>query len=189
MISQTGSARLDIGRTWDGQLLAASEKAAITLKIEPDAIHLDIDAPFHDDPAPSTSPGSVDGLWNYEVVELFIAGPPQLDGRIPYLEVELGPHSHYLVLQLSDVRQVAVQGLPLDYSAEIDQTAGRWRGKAVVPNSYLPPPPHCVNAYAIHGVGNARRYLAWQPVPGAQPDFHQPRCFAPLVDPIADSAG
>ncbi len=143
-------------------------------------LHIQIDAPFHNDPAPDHPPGSVDGLWNFEVVELFIAGPPQRDGAIPYLEVELGPHGHYLVLQLSDIRKVATQGFPLEFDAEIDFKARRWRGRAQIPASYLPPLPHHLNVYAIHGTGSKRCYLAWQPVPGARPDFHQPRCFVPL---------
>lgn len=176
--------RLVITATWNGNPVPPAQQVFVRLNRQASGdLHLDIDAPFHNDPAPSQPPGSVDGLWNFEVVELFIAGPPQRDGAIPYLEVELGPHGHYLVLQLSDVRKVANQGLPLDFDAEIDLDTSRWRGRAVIPASYLPPLPHRLNAYAIDGEGDARRYLAWQPVPGARPDFHQPRCFAPLLSP------
>ena len=37
------------------------------------------------------------------------------------------------------------------------------------------------NAFAIHGVGPQRRYLACTPVPGPQPDFHRLEVF-PAVD-------
>jgi len=36
------------------------------------------------------------------------------------------------------------------------------------------------NAYAIHGQGSERRYLAAHAVRGAAPDFHRLECFAAL---------
>ncbi len=52
-----------------------------------------------------------------------------------------------------------------------------------MPRSWLPPGPHRVNAYAIHGVGAARRYLAWAPSEGEGPDFHRLEAFRPAVLP------
>ncbi|MBY0399504.1 hypothetical protein K2X89_04365, partial [Myxococcota bacterium] len=56
----------------------------------------------------------------------------------------------------------------------------RWRGRARVPLDFLPTGLCSANAYAIHGVGDARRYLAWHPVPGPQPDFHRLELFPPI---------
>jgi hypothetical protein len=44
----------------------------------------------------------------------------------------------------------------------------------------VPEGPWRFNAYAIHGVGAARRYLAHFPVPGPRPDFHRLECFGAL---------
>lgn len=43
---------------------------------------MEVDAPFHDDPAPPLPVGVCPGLWDYEVVELMLLGS---DER--YLEV------------------------------------------------------------------------------------------------------
>lgn len=132
-----------------------------------------VDAPFHDDPPPAAPPGPTRALWEHEVVELFVAGPDD-----HYLEIELGPHGHHLVLWLEGVRRPAQERLPL--ALEVAREGGRWtataRTDARVP---LPAPPWRVNAYAIHGVGAERRYLAHAPVPGSQPDFHRLERFVP----------
>jgi len=37
----------------------------------------------------------------------------------------------------------------------------------------IPSSPRTPNAFAIHGIGDERRFLAWVPVPGSAPDFHR----------------
>ena len=71
------------------------------------------------------------------------------------------------------------RALPLDYQAQI--SGGHWSGKAVIPWAYLPPEPWTFNAYAIHGTGEQRRYLALFAVPGPEADFHRLHCFQPLL--------
>jgi len=125
------------------------------------------------------------------VVELFVLALPAR-----YLEIELGPHGHHLVLQLDGVRNVIETVTELDYDSAV--TGARWRGRAVLPSSQLPDwrsggrrsrgsesgmsgtGASRVNAYAIHGRGTGRRYLAAYPVPGPVPDFHRLECFGPL---------
>ena len=163
---------LTIAHRWDGVRLAHAA-ARLRLALEPDALRIEVEAPFHGDPAPTGAAGPTDRLWEHEVVELFIQGSGPA-----YTEVELGPAGHHLVLRLDGVRQVRDSLLPIDFAAEV--LGGRWRGVARVPRSLLPALPWRGNAYAIHGPPRARVYSAWQPVPGAQPDFHQPAAFAPL---------
>lgn len=95
-----------------------------------------------------------------------------------YLEVELSPHGHHLVLRLAGVRRVVAAGLELDYRAAVD--GDRWRGEARLPRSWLPPTPHRAAAFAVHGTGGRRRHLSSLPLPGDAPDFHQPHRFPPL---------
>ena len=59
-------------------------------------------------------------------------------------------------------------------------------GSAVARLEDLPPGLAAANAYAIHGEGSARRYLAWTPVPGPAPDFHRLEYFAPLEQARVD---
>lgn len=160
--------RLDIATDWRGE--PAAEGGSVTLRDDGDLV-LSVDAPFHDDPAPDGAPGVTEGLWNHEVVEVFIAGPAG------YVEIELGPHGHQLVLVLTGVREATDQRPELVFDASI--AGDRWTGEARVPRALLPEGPHRLNAFAIFGASQ-RTYLAWSPLPGPQPDFHQPDRF-PVV--------
>jgi hypothetical protein len=181
LIEHAGSVELsridfEVQGTWDGKPLEANEFARIGMRVDHEsaALVLTVDAAFYDDPAPETEPGSVDGLWEFEVVEIFLLGD---DER--YLEIELGPHGHFLGLCLAGRRNVIEAGIPVDFS--VDRRDHRWRGEARISLKWLPSAIRAANAYAIHGLGNARRYLAAHPVPGDAPDFHRLECFAPLV--------
>lgn len=173
---------LTIARTWDGLEIPVSERVQILAGVSADALVLHVDAPYFGDPPPPGSAGPCEGLWAYEVVELFIEGP---SGR--YTEIELSPHGHHLVLRLSRPRQVIDRCLPIAFQSV--RTRERWRGTARVPLGLLPEDrPLRGNAYAMHGEGSARRYLAMFPVPGAKPDFHQPHRFELLGLPHLEEA-
>jgi hypothetical protein len=176
---------LTIDHTWDGAPIGDGERATLRLSADPLGLRIEVDAPFHGDPAPSAPPGPTPGLWDFEVVELFIAGSGS-DADLPYLEVELGPHGHHLVLSLRGVRQSRWSAAPMAYEAAI--TGDRWAGVAVVPWAWLPAGPHRGNAYAIHGAGSDRRYLAMSPTLGDKPDFHKPARFVALAMPCAPGA-
>lgn len=167
----------EITRTWDGCDVPAAEAVRLQVACDARALRLEVDAPLHSDPPPQAPPGATPGLWNHEVVELFVAGPGT---PVPYLEIELGPYGHHLVLQLRGVRQPVASELPAELVVE--RFGSRWRGRLSLDASLLPPRPWRCNAYAIHGVGAGRRYLAWRPLPGSAPDFHQPEHFGAWVE-------
>ncbi|ASQ91589.1 hypothetical protein CHL67_02865 [Prosthecochloris sp. GSB1] len=165
--------RLDVGRNWDGGAALPDERARIAFWLDDGEIAVHVEAPFHDDPAPSGPAGEKEGLWSHEVVELFLLGK---NGR--YLEIELGPHGHHLILSLHGIRQTSGRLAPAHCTTRIDGL--RWRGfMKLKPDTALLPFTH-VNGYAMHGEGKSRRYLAASPVPGEHPDFHQPARFIPL---------
>jgi hypothetical protein len=183
-----GRLTLDVIHHWNGLQRAGREPAVVfELRADPSGYLIEIDALYHFDPAPPHPPGSCDGLWQFEVVELFIAtaAEPGADvnaGR--YLELEFGPHGHYLALQFGGYRERAGGPLPLDYrvtTANIGEGL-RWRAEAVVPFGYVPPAPHRLNAFAVFGV-TPRCYLAHAPATGTRPDFHRLGSFVPLVLP------
>ncbi len=166
---------LRVEGTWNGDPVEAAEQGEGRLRWEDGGLVVEVAAPFHGDPAPSGPPGPTPGLWEYEVVELFVAHGER------YTELELGPHGHHLLLRLDGARRVVASGLPVDYSARV--AGSRWTGRARVAAEHLPPEPWTGNAYAIHGVGHTRRYLAAYPVWGEAPDFHRLEHFRPLERP------
>jgi hypothetical protein len=159
-----------IDKTWDGAPIGADEIARVELIAEPHRVVATVDAPFHGDPPPAGPPGPTGGLWEHEVVEIFLLGREDA-----YLEIELGPHGHHLALELRGARNVVRRGLPLRYDARIE--GRRWSGIASIPRGWLPDGLDRGNAYAIHGTGLSRRHLAAFPVPGDRPDFHRLDAF------------
>jgi hypothetical protein len=165
---------LKIRKSWNGEEALSSENAELTFSITHRELRIQLEASFHNDPAPPVPTGTCEGLWNYEVVELFLLGA---SGN--YLEIELGPHGHYLIYHLSGIRQVTACLTPLNCRTEI--SGHLWRGSIAVDlkNPDITP-LQSVNAYAVHGQGTERRFLAAFPLPGKTPDFHQPHYFKSL---------
>ena len=132
---------------------------------------------FWNDPArPEKPAGPLFRLWDYEVVELFLLNDAGL-----YLEVELGPWGHHLVLLLDNGKDLR-HSLPLDYSVQRGE-GGTWTGRAVIPTAYLPPNISKLNAYAIHGSGDERKYEALYPAEKGvhkAPNFHRLEDFKPI---------
>lgn len=158
--------RFPIERYWSGEPLPREHASWIDVVRAGDELLVTHEGPYFGDPPPSAAVGPTPRLWEHEVLELFLAG----DGD-RYLELELGPHGHHLVIVLYGVRTPVQQLLPIDYQARIMGT--RHSGSARVPAAYLPAPITRANAYAIHGPPHARCYHAHAPVPGDAPNFHQ----------------
>lgn len=172
--------RIVITHLWDGSPADPAEHVALELLAAParERLQIAIDAPFHADPPPPDAIGHTPGLWNFEVVELFLFGA---DSR--YLELEFGPHGHHLVLELHGVRTPVREVPQLHYRSELAHD--RWRGSAEIPAALLPPGVARWNAHAIHGLGHARRYLSAIPAGGEKPDFHRLDVPAPLDPALA----
>lgn len=169
---------LRIASTWNGEPACPDEIVELMLARRRDGLALTVEAPWFGDPPPSAPVGRTDRLWEHEVVELFLAGPGA-PHDIPYLEVELAPHGHFLVLRFRGVRRLVGSEPRLDFAVRHD--GERWTGRAHLPEAWLPPRPWRANAFALHGAGASRRHLAASPLPGPAPDFHQPDRFPPLA--------
>ena len=169
---RAGEHRLEIASDWRGTALCDEDVATVDVSLNRDRTVVAIDAPYRADPPPPGAPGPTEGLWEYEVVELFLAaddGTRGADHR--YTEIEVSPHGHYLILTFGGVRQRIGSHEALECSTSIH--GGRWRGTLRLDSAWLPTPPLRANAYRLCGRGSARRYLAAYPVPGDAPDFHQ----------------
>lgn len=163
--------KIAITRSWDGLELGKEHHIELQLQILEDVLDIRFQAPFYNDPPPKAPAGSLNGLWEYEVVEVFIA-----HGET-YTELEFGPHGHYLLLKLEGVRNLVVGELPLNYTSFLENDG--WKGEAQVKLSDLPAFPWTFNAFAIHGV-HSRVYKAAFPPGGAEPDFHRLDSFKPF---------
>jgi hypothetical protein len=165
-----GVRTIEIDRLWNGDPALPGERVRLQLDETDHLLDVRIDAPLHGDPAPGTPPGRCDGLWDFEVVELFLVGPGDR-----YLELEFGPGGHWLALELNGVRRIAHHDVPITYS--VTHEGAGWCGRASIARGRLPDPILSWNAFAIHGSGDRRRYLAASPVPGDEPDFHRIDAF------------
>ncbi|MCP4867227.1 MAG: hypothetical protein GY898_00730 [Proteobacteria bacterium] len=159
-----GFAELSVASTWDGTAIGPDEQVHLRLNWDERTLTIEVDAPFHDDPPPSSW-----RLWEHEVVELFVA-----HGEA-YTEIELSPLGEHLVLRFQGYRNRTEARLPIEFSSKVD--GARWRGVAEVKLRHLPAEPWTINAYAIHG--EPRRFLAWAPGEG-EPDFHRLETFRGL---------
>ena len=175
---------LKIDKSWDGRALPEQHRATVAFVLSSKELRVAIDAPYYGDAAPSSPPGSTDRLWEFEVVELFLAGPEE-----SYLELEFGPLGHYLALECEGIRNAVRTGQRLDFNAK--RVGGRFIGVAVVSRELvaLPNGPLRANAYLIHNApcvpGTGRCYHAHSPVPGHRPDFHRLDCFVSVSEPQA----
>jgi hypothetical protein len=169
---------LAIAHDFRGQLLPESHHSLVRLSRSADELCIEVAAPYFADAAPTGPVGATDRLWEHEVVEVFIA-----DAAEHYLEVELSPHGHHLVLELNGVRKVVRSLLPIRYAARIERSpasAARFFGEARVPWAYLPTPASRVNAFAIHGPRAQRCYHAHSAPGGEVADFHKLGSFVPF---------
>jgi hypothetical protein len=193
-----------ISHLWSGESLKDDEKINISVAVDSEVqqahgepcLVISVDAPFYDNAKPQVTAVhqtdgkgclNFEGLWNFEVVEVFIKGRSD-----KYLEIEMGPHGHYLILACDGYRQCFTRGIePISYSAIISN--GRWTGRLVCPLRLLPPPtdiracPYTFNAYAIHSNSAGERVYCTAFLPPrtdevdySQPDFHKLELFQPL---------
>jgi hypothetical protein len=171
---------LVIDRLWNGEPAWPSERSEVAFSVTAEGLAVEVTASFHGDPPPATAAGRTDALWEHEVIELFLA-----NAAGHYLELEFGPHGHSLALLFSGIRQLRRDDIPILFQAQI--IGSNWHGTAQIETSYLPAHLSLANAYAIHGQGQHRRYLAAFAVPGPQPDFHQPHFFQTLTSSMTSA--
>lgn len=171
--------QLTIDRLWDGRPAPAHARVGVSLwgldDAARDEARVSFDAPFHGDPAPPAPPGRFDTLWEHEVVEVFLA-----NAKYEYLELEFGPHGHYLGLGFRGERNCVVRRMDLE--PRFERLRGRWRVECPIPRAHLPVGCDRINAYAIYGAGRARTHLAYGPGDGPRPDFHALSSFVRLCE-------
>ena len=176
---------LGLDRLWDGTPAPAGVGGAARLEIAGPEVVLAWDVALRGTAnLPDGAPRFLDGLWEHDVVELFLAPAAPSAGPARYLELEAGAGGHWLALALADVR---VRGRDLrnwDVRVEGAVHGARWRGRLRAPladvRSVAGDPPWRGMAAAGLGSHGERVLLASTPLPGDRADFHQPSAWPRL---------
>jgi hypothetical protein len=166
---------LDIRRYWNGAPCPdARLHGRVELAAEDEGLAIAASLPHQAAPQipPAPRGARVADLWSYDVVECFLVGA---GGR--YLELELGAGAHFLVLSFAAPRELADahEALPLDLDFATDSRG--WRSRVRLGWDLVPARLEALNAFVIA----SGAHLACVPVPGPQPDFHQPARFPRAV--------
>lgn len=177
--------RLELRRPW-GAPTPSALGGDVTLDAS-DRLTLDWNLTLPATPrVPGDMPGYLDGLWGYDVIELFVtASPPRARPR--YVELEAGPGGHWLALAFDGVRKRSAE--LHDLAPRISQrvVGTRWTGRlecdgAVIARHAGPPPWRGLACLVAGGArGTERVHLTSAPLPGDAPDFHQPEHWPPLA--------
>jgi len=163
---------LQIERCFDGAVCSDDRlSATVSLSRRKDGLLIRAQSPLlHDQSIPEAPKGTrVGNLWNYDVVEVFLVGPGHR-----YLEIELGAGGHWLVLGFDRIRHRENEFESFSPTFRYWKTEDRaWVSQIVIPWEMIPENIRAMNAFMIA----AGKFLAWSPVPGVKPDFHQPDSF------------
>ena len=166
--------QLLVNRVWNGGEHPDKElHATIDVSASDAGINIAVSAPWRDDMnIPDAPIGRLDGLWDYDVVELFLVGSDH-----NYLEIELGAGGHWLVLAFHEIRERSNSYEKLELQVDCNRSEDRWTSSTIIPWEIVPQPVRAWNGFVI-----ARgQFLAAYALPGEVPDFHQPDHFPSIV--------
>mgnify|MGYP001093540332 CR=1 FL=1 len=127
------------------------------------------------------------GLWDYDVVEVFIGHDLERINR--YKEFEVSPQNDWIDLDVDRDRD----GPKVDWKwnsgmkskTRIDEARRTWYCEMAIPwPAIAPRPPResdqfRLNLYRIEGAEPNRKYIAWRPV--HSPSYHTPEAFGRLI--------
>lgn len=160
---------LHIEKNWDGSPCADDRLwADVFLAQTKEGLFIRAQAPMlHEQKVPETPMGSrVEGLWEFDVVELFLVGPGH-----QYLEIELGAGGHFLVLGFDSIRHRSDSFESFTPILRYEKTGEKiWMSSLTIPWKMVPENLRALNTFAIM----AGQFLAYSSVSGEQPNFHQP---------------
>lgn len=161
-----------ITKDWSGHILSAHFHWGIELDSEFLTYRIHWTGPVSIDPN-EKSGSFIEGLWNRDVVELFI----QFKDSPRYLEVNLAPsgawwaqeHVSYRVRDLDTA-------VPKDVKTHSVVTPLEWKASLQLPVSELSEIPE---KFHVTGIFDGR-FLSSNPYQATEPDFHLSRCFENL---------
>ena len=170
---------------WKGQNADPSRSTEVRLLWLPETLFLRFTAHYRDLTvfADSDASGRRGQLWDRDVVEVFLqpdAGDPWI-----YKEFEISPNGMWIDL---DVNHGALGNAQsgLLRRVTVSPAEKTWIAELAIPMRALTDPfdPHKswrVNFFRVEGPAEPRFYSAWNPTGTAEPSFHVPEAFAPLI--------
>ena len=163
---------LKVEHLWDGSLCMDERLwAEISLVQNKEGLLITTHSPIlTDQNIPEAPVGTrVEGLWNHDVVEVILVGPGH-----QYLEIELVAGGHFLILGFDSIRHCSNKLEFFDPHLVFHQIAEKnWKSEVLIPYKIIPENLRAINAFAFL----SGQFLAYAPVPGEKPDFHQPDHF------------
>jgi hypothetical protein len=136
-------------------------------------------------PNPSTA-GDTWGLWDYDVVEVFIGH--DLNNIQVYKEFEISPQSEFIDLDVDRSRKTkqvdADWNSNMKFRTRIDKQHKVWfcemqiPWKSIAPNAPSAGTEFRLNLYRIEGAPPNRKFIVWQQIDN--PSFHTPERFGRL---------
>jgi alpha-galactosidase len=127
--------------------------------------------------------GRRDHLWDRDVVEVFLQPDPAVLRR--YKEFEIAPNGFWIDLDV-DHGQLRDLKSNMQSRVHLDSSNNTWTAELAIPleslvKHFQPDVPWRVNFFRVEGNSEPRFYSAWRPTKTAQPNFHVPEAFAPLI--------
>lgn len=129
------------------------------------------------------------GLWDYDVVEVFIGWELDQIGR--YKEFEFSPQSEWVDLDVDRDRKGKHidwewDAVGMQWDSRVDETAKQWHCAIRIPWRAIDGPgkkpaagrEFSLNLYRIEGDEPNRKYLTWRAV--NSPSYHTPEAFGRL---------
>jgi hypothetical protein len=128
--------------------------------------------------------GSQWGLWEWDVVELFVSCS---SSRLPYYEFEVSPLGQFLELEILEPRKTVNRDFESGLTHLVRRSGpNEWEAEIGIPLDRLgwngDPKTVSGNAYAILGPKESRTYWSLFLEQQEKPDFHLPQLFKPLLE-------
>lgn len=166
------ASKLHLDHLWNGNVCPDDRLwADVEISQNKEGIIVRVQAPMLlEQTIPDAPMGSrVEGLWNFDVVELFLVGAGH-----QYLELELGAGGHFLILAFDSIRHRSNSYESFQPIVRFEKTAEKhWVSEVTLPWKIIPENVRALNAFAIM----AGQFLSYGALPGNEPDFHQPDFF------------
>lgn len=157
-----------VNKKWDGSMNHDSEaKVEFNLQKVSEGLSVEVYMSEEFQRAANEKGGKrVDGLWEFDVAELFLKGE-----NGDYFEFEIDCLGNYLILDFGEIRVRRNEFKDIKLEIETEQLKNGVRHRLILPKKILPKSLVALNGCAIL---NNEEFLSFVELPGDKPDFHQP---------------